>query len=239
MNKVLHPAESRGFADHGWLKSFHSFSFANYYNPQKMHFGVLRVLNDDEVAPSMGFGTHPHDNMEIISIPLSGELKHKDSMGNEAVIKTGEIQVMSAGTGIQHSEFNASTSDPVQFLQIWLFPNKKNVTPRYHQIQLPDLAKHNKLHQVLSPNAEDAGVWIHQNAWFHMGTFDAGTTQSYALNDSRNGLYLFMIEGRVEIEGEILKARDSIGLSDLNEVSFTSVETSTRVLLIEVPMHLS
>jgi len=239
MNKVLHPAQSRGAANHGWLKSFHSFSFANYYNPQKMHFGVLRVLNDDEVAPSMGFGTHPHDNMEIISIPLSGELKHKDSMGNEAIIKTGEIQVMSAGTGIQHSEHNASTSEPVKFLQIWLFPNKKNVTPRYDQILLPDLAKHNVLHQVLSPNAEDAGVWIHQNAWFHMGTFDAGTAQSYALKDSSNGLYLFMIEGSIEIEEETLGARDAIGLSDLNEVSFTSQSENTRVLLMEVPMQLS
>jgi len=204
-----------------------------------MHFGVLRVLNDDEVAPSMGFGTHPHDNMEIISIPLSGELKHKDSMGNEAIIKTGEIQVMSAGTGIQHSEHNASTSEPVKFLQIWLFPNKKNVTPRYDQILLPDLAKHNVLHQVLSPNAEDAGVWIHQNAWFHMGTFDAGTAQSYALKDSSNGLYLFMIEGSIEIEEETLGARDAIGLSDLNEVSFTSQSENTRVLLMEVPMQLS
>ena len=239
MNKVLHPAQSRGAANHGWLKSFHSFSFANYYNPQKMHFGVLRVLNDDEVAPSMGFGTHPHDNMEIISIPLSGELKHKDSMGNEAIIKTGEIQVMSAGTGIQHSEHNASTSEPVKFLQIWLFPNKKNVTPRYDQILLPDLAKHNELHQVLSPIAEDAGVWIHQNAWFHMGTFDAGTAQSYALKESSNGLYLFMLEGSIEIEGETLGARDAIGLSGLNEVSFTSQSENTRVLLMEVPMQLS
>lgn len=204
-----------------------------------MRFGVLRVLNDDEVAPSMGFGAHPHDNMEIISIPLSGELKHKDSMVNEAIIKTGEIQVMSAGTGIQHSEFNASTSNPVKFLQIWLFPNKQNVTPRYDQIQLPDLAEHNKLHQVLSPNKEDAGVWIHQNAWFHMETFDAGKAQSYTLKDSRNGLYLFMIEGHIEIEGETLRARDSIGLSDLNEVSFTSVAENTRLLLMEVPMHLS
>lgn len=204
-----------------------------------MHFGVLRVLNDDEVAPSMGFGTHPHDNMEIISIPLSGELKHKDSMGNEAIIKTGEIQVMSAGTGIQHSEFNASSSEPVKFLQIWLFPNKKNVTPRYDQIQLPDLGKHNELHQVLSPIEEDAGVWIHQNAWFHMGTFDAGTAQSYTLKDARNGLYLFMIEGSIEIEGETLGVRDAIGLSDLNEVSFNSVVENTRVLLMEVPMHLS
>jgi redox-sensitive bicupin YhaK (pirin superfamily) len=160
-------------------------------------------------------------------------------MGNEAVIKTGEIQVMSAGTGIQHSEHNASTSEPVKFLQIWLFPNKKNVTPRYDQILLPDLAKHNELHQVLSPNAEDAGVWIHQNAWFHMGTFDDGTAQSYALKDSSNGLYFFVIEGTIEIEGETLGARDAIGLSDLNEVSFTSQSENTRVLLMEVPMHLS
>lgn len=239
MNKVLHPAQSRGAANHGWLKSFHSFSFANYYNPQKMHFGVLRVLNDDEVAPSMGFGTHPHDNMEIISIPLSGELKHKDSMGNEAIIKTGEIQVMSAGTGIQHSEFNASSSEPVKFLQIWLFPNTKNITPRYDQTQLPDLATHNELHQVLSPIEEDTGVWIHQNAWFHMGTFDAGKTQSYTLKGARNGLYLFMIEGSIEIEGETLGARDAIGLSDLNEVSFTSTSHNARVLLMEVPMQLS
>ena len=235
MNKVLHPAQSRGAANHGWLKSFHSFSFANYYNPQKMHFGVLRVLNDDEVAPSMGFGTHPHDNMEIISIPLSGELKHKDSMGNEAIIKTGEIQVMSAGTGIQHSEFNASTSDPVKFLQIWLFPNKKNVTPRYDQIQLPDLATHNQLHQVLSPNAEDEGVWIHQDAFMYLNHLDSQSSTTYTLKSAANGVYLFVIEGEVTVEGEPLRRRDAIGITEADKFTL-SAQTNAKLLAIEVPM---
>lgn len=239
METILHKANTRGVANHGWLKSFHSFSFANYYNPQKMHFGVLRVLNDDEVAPGMGFGTHPHDNMEIISIPLSGELKHRDSMGNEAVIRTGEIQVMSAGTGIQHSEFNASTEAPVKFLQIWIFPNKKNVTPRYDQIQLPDLAKHNTLYQVLSPNPEDAGVWIHQNAWFHMGTFDGGTKFDYDLQDKSNGIYLFVLEGSLSVANEKLEARDAIGISNSTQITGEILEENTRILLMEIPMQLS
>ncbi len=239
METILHKANTRGVANHGWLKSFHSFSFANYYNPQKMHFGVLRVLNDDEVAPGMGFGTHPHDNMEIISIPLSGELKHRDSMGNEAVIRTGEIQVMSAGTGIQHSEFNASAEAPVKFLQIWIFPNKKNVTPRYDQIQLPDLAKHNTLHQVLSPNPEDPGVWIHQNAWFHMGTFDGGTKFDYDLQDKSNGIYLFVLEGSLSVANEKLEARDAIGISNSTQITGEILEENTRILLMEIPMQLS
>ena len=237
MNKVLHPAQSRGAANHGWLRSFHSFSFANYYNPQKMHFGVLRVLNDDEVAPSMGFGAHPHDNMEIISIPLSGELKHKDSMGNEAIIKTGEIQVMSAGTGIQHSEFNASTSDPVKFLQIWLFPNKKNVTPRYDQIQLPDLATHNQLHQVLSPNADDSGVWIHQNAWFHLGKFTENKEIIQTLKHPNNGLYVFQIEGKSTIGNQTLEKRDGLGIWDIKNITIQANEGS-KILLMEVPMRM-
>lgn len=239
METILHKANTRGVANHGWLKSFHSFSFANYYNPQKMHFGVLRVLNDDEVAPGMGFGTHPHDNMEIISIPLSGELKHRDSMGNEAVIRTGEIQVMSAGTGIQHSEFNASTEAPVKFLQIWIFPNKKNVTPRYDQIQLPDLAKHNTLYQVLSPNPEDAGVWIHQNAWFHMGTFNRGKGFDYDLQDKSNGIYLFVLEGSLSVANEKLEARDAIGISNSTQITGEILEENTRILLMEIPMQLS
>ena len=239
METILHKANTRGVANHGWLKSFHSFSFANYYNPQKMHFGVLRVLNDDEVAPGMGFGTHPHDNMEIISIPLSGELKHRDSMGNEAVIRTGEIQVMSAGTGIQHSEFNASTEAPVKFLQIWIFPNKKNVTPRYDQIQLPDLAKHNTLYQVLSPNPEDAGVWIHQNAWFHMGTFNRGKGFDYDLQDKSNGIYLFVLEGSLSVANEKLEARDAIGMSNSTQITGEILEENTRILLMEIPMQLS
>lgn len=180
-NMVLHKANTRGVADHGWLNSHHSFSFANYYNPDRMHFGALRVLNDDVVAAGMGFGTHPHDNMEIISIPLEGDLEHKDSMGNVAVIKNGDIQVMSAGTGIQHSEYNKNSDRLTKFLQIWLFPNKKNVTPRYDQISLKKEDRKNKLQQILSPNEHDEGVWIHQDAWFHIGHFDKDTGSDYQL----------------------------------------------------------
>ena len=195
MKQVLHLAQERGSANHGWLNSHHSFSFANYYNPQKMNFGLLRVLNDDTVAPGMGFGKHPHDNMEIISIPLQGDLEHEDSMGNKAVIREGEIQAMSAGTGIFHSEYNASKSDEVKFLQIWIFPGEKDVTPRYDQILLPDLSKANTLHQVLSPNPDDAGIWVHQDAWFHMGTLNEGAAQSYGIKRSSNGVYAFIIDG--------------------------------------------
>ena len=174
MKKVIHKAATRGHANHGWLNSYHSFSFAGYYNPERIHFGALRVLNDDSVAAGMGFGTHPHDNMEIISIPLSGDLKHKDSMGTEATIKQGDIQVMSAGTGISHSEMNANKDKEVKFLQIWVFPNKKNVQPRYGQITLDESKMKNNLLQVVSPNADDEGVWIHQDAWFSMGRLDEG-----------------------------------------------------------------
>jgi redox-sensitive bicupin YhaK (pirin superfamily) len=173
-NSVIHKADSRGKADHGWLLSQHTFSFANYHNPERMHFGVLRVLNDDRVEAGRGFGTHPHDNMEIISIPLEGDLEHKDSMGNTAIIKSGDIQVMSAGTGIMHSEFNKNSDQLVKFLQIWVYPNKRNVTPRYDQITLDKTKSQNKFQQILSPNADDEGIWIHQDAWFHMGTFDEG-----------------------------------------------------------------
>jgi len=171
-NTILHKAETRGYANHGWLQSKHTFSFANYYNPQRMHFGVLRVLNDDRVEAGMGFGTHPHDNMEIISIPLEGDLEHKDSMGNTAIIKKGDVQVMSAGSGITHSEYNRSKDSLVKFLQIWIFPNKKNVAPRYDQISLNSNDRHNKLQQIVSPNANEEGVWINQDAWFFMGKFD-------------------------------------------------------------------
>ncbi|MGD9772447.1 MAG: pirin family protein, partial [Parabacteroides sp.] len=173
MKTVLHKAASRGHANHGWLESYHTFSFANYYNPQRIHFGALRVLNDDKVSAGMGFGKHPHDNMEIISIPLSGELEHKDSMGNVAVIKAGEVQVMSAGSGIYHSEFNKREDKEVRFLQIWVFSNKKNVTPRYDQISIKEIAKDNAFYQILSPNSDDQGVWIYQDAWFHLGKFEA------------------------------------------------------------------
>lgn len=236
MKTVFHPANERGAANHGWLNSHHSFSFANYYNPQKMNFGLLRVLNDDTVAAGMGFGKHPHDNMEIVSIPLSGNLKHEDSMGNSAIIKEGEIQVMSAGTGIFHSEFNASTSDKVKFLQIWIFPNKRDVQPRYDQIELPDLQTKNKLHQVLSPNADDAGVWVHQNAWFHVGTFNDGGFEKYTLKSRENGVYAFVIDGSFDIDGKSLNKRDALGIWETPEIKITATSPDSRILLIDVPM---
>lgn len=234
-NTILHKAETRGDADHGWLHSKHTFSFANYYNPERMHFGVLRVLNDDTVSGGMGFGTHPHDNMEIISIPLEGDLEHKDSMGNVAVIRNGDIQVMSAGTGIQHSEYNKSKDNTVKFLQIWVFPNKKNVTPRYDQITLQAEDRHNKLQQILSPNANDAGVWIHQNAWFHLGKFDKGVSTEYKLKLKGNGVYIFNLNGELEVDGQLLNNRDGFGIWDTDKMKLTA-KTNSEFLIMEVPM---
>ncbi len=237
MQTVLHRAETRGHANHGWLDSHHTFSFANYYNPERVHFGVLRVLNDDVVSAERGFGTHPHDNMEIISIPLEGALQHKDSMGTLATIRQGDVQVMSAGTGVQHSEYNANSDQPVKFLQIWVFPNKKNVTPRYDQITLQDSESRNKLQQILSPNPEDAGVWIHQNTWFHLGNFDAGHTETYALKAAAgNGVYAFVLAGDVTIEGQALHTRDGFGLWDVGKIQITA-DSDAKLLLMEVPME--
>ncbi|MCB0649696.1 MAG: pirin family protein [Saprospiraceae bacterium] len=237
MNTILHKAETRGHANHGWLDSRHTFSFANYYNPQRMHFGVLRVLNDDSVANGRGFSTHPHDNMEIISIPLEGDLEHKDSMGNVATIKQGDIQVMSAGTGVFHSEYNKNQDKEVKFLQIWVFPNKKQVTPRYDQITLDPAKLKNNLHQILSPNPEDEGVWIHQNAWFHMGIFDKGESQTYPFKDPSNGVYAFLLDGAATIEGQPLQKRDGFGVWNTDKIEITANEKS-RILLMEVPMEI-
>lgn len=235
-NSVLHKADSRGVADHGWLKSHHTFSFANYYNPERMHFGVLRVLNDDRVAAGMGFGTHPHDNMEIISIPLAGDLEHKDSMGNVSVIRNGDIQVMSAGTGIQHSEYNQSRETEVKFLQIWVFPNQRNVKPRYDQLALDLSARHNRLQQVLSPNADDDGVWIYQDAWFHLGQFDAGKGASYAIHKPGNGVYAFVLSGEFELDGQVLHSRDGFGIWDISGFDLVAKTPGAEILLMEVPM---
>lgn len=234
-NTILHKSESRGDANHGWLHSKHTFSFANYYNPERMHFGVLRVLNDDTVAAGMGFGTHPHDNMEIISIPLEGDLEHKDSMGNTTVIKNGDIQVMSAGTGIQHSEYNKNKDKAVKFLQIWVFPNKKNVTPRYDQITLKLEDRHNKLQQILSPNTDDEGVWIHQNAWFHLGKFDKDITTDYTIKGKGNGLYIFNLTGTLEINGQLVETRDGFGIWDTDKINIKA-NTNSEFLIMEVPM---
>ncbi len=235
-NFVIHKAADRGGADHGWLKAKHSFSFANYYNPQKMNFGLIRVLNDDFIEGGRGFGEHPHDNMEIITIPLSGALRHKDSMGNSEVIKAGDIQVMSAGTGIYHSEFNASADEPVKLLQIWLFPNKKNVVPRYDQITLNVSERQSKFQQILSPNANDSGVWIHQNAWFNMGNLEAGLILDYTLNDSNNGTYIFVIEGDIEVNNQKIGKRDAIGLWDISTINFKAI-SNAEVLIMEVPLN--
>jgi redox-sensitive bicupin YhaK (pirin superfamily) len=233
---VLHPAASRGFANHGWLQSYHSFSFASFHDPNKIHFGALRVLNDDNVKGGMGFGKHPHDNMEIISIPLEGDLEHQDSMGNKAVIRKGDIQVMSAGTGIYHSEYNKNSDEAVKFLQIWIFPNKRNVEPRYDQITLNREDRKNKLQQVLSPYQHDEGVWIHQDAWFHMGIFDQGIQQRYALKQKDNGLYAFIIEGSFTINGQQLSKRDGMGIWDCDSIEIESNEDNAEILLMEVPM---
>tara|TARA_R110001592_G_scaffold131477_1_gene345322 strand:+ start:80880 stop:81752 length:873 start_codon:yes stop_codon:yes gene_type:complete len=238
-NSILIKADSRGHADHGWLKANHSFSFANYYNPERMHFGVLRVLNDDFIAPGRGFGTHPHENMEIITIPLEGDLEHKDSMGHAEVIKMGDVQVMSAGTGVYHSEYNANKDKPVKLFQIWLFPNKKNVEPRYDQITLDVKKMDNNLMQILSPFKDDEGVWIHQNAWFHMGRFDAGKSFKHALNaPQNNGLYAMVVDGKYRVNGEELSQRDALGIWETAEVDFEVIEEG-RILLMEVPMQLS
>jgi redox-sensitive bicupin YhaK (pirin superfamily) len=238
MQTVLHTADSRGDANHGWLHSKHSFSFASYYNPEKIHFGVLRVLNDDFVAAGMGFGLHPHDNMEIISIPLEGDLAHQDSMGNQTIIKHGDIQVMSAGTGVKHSEMNHNKDKPVKFLQIWVIPNKKDVTPRYDQITLDPANKINTLQQILSPNTDDAGVWIHQDAWFHIGKFDLDFKTNYNVKKAGNGMYAFVLYGSFELAGQTLNERDALGIIDFDQFELKALTKEAEILLMEIPMQL-
>jgi len=237
MNTVLHNADTRGFADHGWLKSNHTFSFANYYNPERVHFGALRVLNDDKVDGGKGFGTHPHDNMEIISIPLAGDLEHKDSMGNVAVIKEGDVQVLSAGTGIFHSEYNKNEDEEVQFLQIWVFPNKKHVEPRYDQVAINDLVQDNEISQILSPNEDDQGVWIHQNAWFSIANFTEDKELQYDLHAEGNGVYAFVLEGDLNVDEQELSKRDGYGVWDTDKITVKG-KTGSKLLLMEVPMSI-
>lgn len=237
-NMVIHRADTRGHANHGWLDTNHTFSFANYHHPERMHFGVLRVLNDDSVEGGMGFGTHPHSNMEIISIPLEGDLEHKDSMGNSGVIRQGDVQVMSAGTGIQHSEFNSNKDRPVKFLQIWVFPREKGVTPRYDQMSFKVSDRKNKWQQVLSPTPDDEGVWIHQDAWFHLGQFDEQKESTYIVKKSGNGVYAFVIEGSATIAGQQLGKRDGLGIWDVQELSIEA-DAGAEILLMEVPMKLA
>lgn len=234
-NLIIHKANTRGRADHGWLNSFHTFSFSSYHNAERMHFGALRVLNDDTVAPGMGFGTHPHNNMEIISIPLEGDLEHKDSMDNVAVIKNGDVQVMSAGTGISHSEYNKNSTKPVKFLQIWVFPDKKDVTPRYGQMTLNPDDRLNKLQQIISPNHNDEGLWIHQQAWFYLGKFTEQQKIQHQLHNNNNGLYAFVLSGSLKLNNTQLDTRDGAGIWNTNTVEF-EMNSDSEVLLMEVPM---
>lgn len=235
MKTTFHSAQSRGHQDHGWLKANHSFSFANWHHPERVHFGALRVLNDDYIAPSRGFGTHPHDNMEIITIPLVGNLTHEDSMGHRAVINEGDVQVISAGTGIYHSEQNERSDKAVELLQLWIFPNQQNVSPRYDQISIRNLKKENSLYQILSPKPEDEGSWIYQNAWMHLGDFSEETNTNYQLKDPNNGVYFFIIEGSAKIGETLLNKRDALGIWECTQFTIT-VNKASKLLLIEVPL---
>ena len=236
MKTIVHKANERGHANHGWLNAYHSFSFANWYNPEKVQFGMLRVLNDDTIAAGMGFGTHPHDNMEIITIPLEGDLAHKDSMGNGTTIKSGDIQVMSAGTGIQHSEFNPNHDKQTKLFQIWLFPKYRNVEPRYQQITLDQSLQKNDFAQILSPNPDDAGVWIHQDAWFYLSDFDKDFSKKLSLKKEGNGFYIMNIEGEIEVNGEKLERRDAIGIWETNEIEIKA-NSNAKFLVMEIPME--
>ena len=235
MNKIVHRSIDRGFSNLGWLESYHSFSFADYVDLDKMHFGALRVLNDDRVNAGKGFSMHSHQNMEIISIPLSGGLEHQDNMGNRSILQQGDVQVMSAGKGIFHSEYNKNQNREVQFLQIWVIPNKKDVVPRYDQISIIDLQIKNQLYQILSPIPEDDGTWIHQEAWFYLGEFDRDKKQTYEIKKTGTGVYVFVLEGEIKISGEKINQRDAIGIWNTSSIEI-SAETDSRLLVIDVPM---
>ncbi len=238
MNTVFHQANTRGHANHGWLNSYHSFSFASYHNPSRMHFGVLRVLNDDLVTGGKGFGMHPHDNMEIVSIPLEGDLEHKDTIGNVTLIKAGDVQAMSAGTGIYHSEYNKNPDKEVRFLQIWIFPKERNIEPNYTQISLKNIEKKNTFYQILSPNKNDQGVCIHQDAWFHLGTFDQEKTNTYQIKKPGNGVYIFVLDGSAEIAGQSLAKRDGFGIWNVPSFDLKASKNS-RILLMDIPMEIA
>jgi redox-sensitive bicupin YhaK (pirin superfamily) len=235
MKTTLHKSNTRGEANHGWLKSHHTFSFAGYHNPERMSFGALRVLNDDRVSASQGFGTHPHDNMEIVSVVLDGALRHKDTMGNEHVIKSGEVQIMSAGTGVAHSEYNNSDEDEVSFLQIWVFPEKRNIEPRYAQKDFSSLREKNKIQIVVSPDQEDGALPINQNSYFSLLDLEEGHSSQYNLNSKDNGVYIFVLDGEVKVAEQTLEKRDGLGVEETDAVELSATKDS-KLLFIEVPM---
>ena len=238
MTTTLFEANTRGKADFGWLKANFSFSFGNYYNPERIQFGMLRVLNDDTIDGGTGFGTHSHDNMEIITIPLEGGLKHRDSMGNEGIIRFGEVQVMSAGTGVQHSEMNASQNEQAKTLQLWIFPDKEDVTPRYDQKSFDIENQINTFVNIVSPKDKNDGnaLWVHQQTFFNLGIFEKDTTITYKINIPENGVYLFLIEGEIEVDNQILKQRDAMGIIDFDQFEI-KINSKAKILLVEVPMQ--
>ena len=238
MTTTLFEANTRGKADFGWLKANFSFSFGNYYSPKRVQFGVLRVLNDDTIEGGTGFGTHPHDNMEIITIPLEGGLKHRDSIGNEGVIRFGEVQVMSAGTGVEHSEMNASQNEQAKTLQLWIFPDKEDVTPRYDQKSFDIENQINTFVNIVSPKDKNDGnaLWVHQQTFFNLGIFEKDTTITYKINIPENGVYLFLIEGEIEVDNQILKQRDAMGIIDFDQFEI-KINSKAKILLVEVPMQ--
>jgi len=237
VKKTLHQADTRGGADHGWLKTHFSFSFADYHDRSRMNFGVLRVLNDDFIAAGRGFGLHPHQNMEIITIPTSGVVKHRDNFGHEGTISPGEVQVMSAGRGIQHSEFNGSPTEALTLFQIWVFPNEANVTPRYDQKRFDPAGRQNQFQLLVHPESAGDGLWIHQGAFFSLGTFDAGQEFQYQFHRPGNGLYALVMEGAVDVAGETLNRRDALGQEGADDVIFKTTTRSAELLLLEVPMQ--
>jgi redox-sensitive bicupin YhaK (pirin superfamily) len=234
MKTIIHTANSRGHANHGWLDAHHTFSFAGFYNPERVHFGALRVLNDDIVAPGKGFGMHPHDNMEIISIVLKGAIKHKDNMGNEGIVHAGEIQVMSAGTGVHHSEYNPSADEYLNLLQIWLFPQERQVTPRYDQKAFDPKDRQNTLQLVISPDGEAGSLWIQQQAWFSLGHLEAGKSLTYQSRAKGNGSYIFVISGELQIDGQTLGARDGMGINDFDQVTIAA-SNEAEFLIMDIP----
>ncbi len=236
MIKTLHKADTRGVAEHGWLSSRHTFSFAEYRDPERIRFGLLRVINDDVVQPSMGFGTHPHENMEIISIPLAGELRHQDSMGNTQIIKAGEVQIMSAGTGIRHSEYNGSESEDVNFLQIWVLPEAQDIEPRYDQKLFSADERQGRFQNIVSPDENDGGVWINQQAWFWLGDFKAGQSDAYTIKRAENAAYFFVLEGATAVADEQLERRDGIGIDGAASVDIEATE-DCQLLVMDVPVQ--
>jgi redox-sensitive bicupin YhaK (pirin superfamily) len=237
MKTVLHLAATRGHANFGWLDSYHSFSFGHYYDPERVHFGALRVLNDDTVSAGIGFGKHPHDNMEIVSIPLSGDLHHKDSTGRDEIIREHDVQIMSAGSGIAHSEYNANKDKAVKFLQIWVMPKEQNIEPRYEQKSFKPENRVNQLLTVVAPDNKDA-VWINQDAWFSLGNFTKDFSTSYQLKKSGNGVYIFVLEGSLEINGQTIGTRDGLGISEIETIDIKA-STNAQIVLIEIPMSLA